>query len=104
MKNKFFILQIVVLIFVTCLLANCKDNSATEVGKLTNALDASAWETSIWISATDAPVLKDNNNGRAPDGASWFVSKVKNEQKVVSAKWMTTGLGIYEIYLNGRLV
>ena len=63
--------------------------NATEVGKRTDALEASAWNESKWISAVDASVVKGHNNGRAADGASWFVSTVRNEQKIVSAKWMT---------------
>ena len=78
--------------------------NATEVGKRTDALEASAWNESKWISAVDAPVVKGHNNGRAADGASWFVSTVKNEQKIVSAKWMTAGLGVYELYVNGKPV
>jgi len=78
--------------------------NATEVGKRTDPLEASAWNESKWISAVDAPVVKGHNNGRAADGASWFVSTVKNEQKIVSAKWMTAGLGVYELYVNGKPV
>lgn len=73
-----------------------------------DALPDSAWEVSKWISAADAPVVSgrigDTDNNRAADGASWFVSTVTNEQNVTSAKWMTTGLGVYEIYVNGKLV
>ena len=78
--------------------------NATEFGKRTDALEASAWNDSQWISAVDAPVVKGHNDGRAADGASWFVSTVKNEQKIVSAKWMTAGLGVYELYVNGKPV
>ena len=71
----------------------------------TGALDASSWDASVWISAADAPVVDGPITGetRAADGASWFVSTVRNEKDVTSAKWMTTGLGVYEIYVNGRL-
>ena len=71
----------------------------------TEALDASSWDASVWISAADAPVVDGPITGetRAADGASWFVSTVRNEKDVASAKWMTTGLGVYEIYVNGRL-
>ena len=78
--------------------------SATHVGVKVDALNAQAWDSSIWLSAADAPVLKEWNHDRAADGASWFVSTVKNDQKVTSAKWMTSGLGVYEIYLNGTPV
>ena len=88
------------------LLTGCAAPSASEYGKWAEALDASAWESSQWISVVDAPVVTgkttDNKNNRAADGASWFVSVVKNEQQVVAAKWMTTGLGVYEIYVNGK--
>ncbi|MBE6200148.1 MAG: glycosyl hydrolase family 18 [Rikenellaceae bacterium] len=87
---------------VAAMFASCAPT--TEVGVKCDALDAKAWESSIWLSAVDAPVLKEWNHDRAADGASWFVSTVKNEQKVTSAKWMTTSLGVYEIYLNGKPV
>ena len=84
---------------------SCKTSSSESVLRA-DALDASAWEVSTWISATNAPVvtgrINDHENGRAADGASWFVSTVKNEQKVKSAKWMTAGLGVYELYVNGK--
>ena len=74
------------------------------VGVKSDALADEAWNSSIWLSAVDAPVLEKWNEDRAADGASWFVSTLQNEQKVTSAKWMTTGLGVYEIYLNGEPV
>ena len=55
----------------------------------------------------DAPVITGSitwENERAADGCSWFVSGVKNEKEVASARWMTTGLGVYDIYVNGTLV
>lgn len=91
-------------IMILALFSNSGLINATEVGKRTDALEASAWNDSQWISAVNAPVVKGHNNGRAADGASWFVSTVKNEQKIVSAKWMTAGLGVYELYVNGKPV
>ena len=74
-------------------------------GKRADALDDSAWDVSRWISVVDAPVKQvDDGNDRAADGASWFLSTVKNGKKVASAVWMTTGLGVYELYVNGRPV
>ena len=74
----------------------------------TTALDDSAWQSAQWISVADAPVVSgpidDHQNGRAADGASWFVSDVKNDQRIVQARWMTTALGVYELYVNGRPV
>ena len=75
------------------------------VGKRVDALDDSAWAVSKWISAQNAPVVsKDKPSNRAADGASWFLSTIKNEQEVVSVKWMTAGLGVYELYVNGKVV
>lgn len=93
-----------VLAMMTVLFSACGTKTATEVMRV-DALDASVWEASQWISVVDAPLItgriNDHQNGRAADGANWFVSVVKNEQKVVSAKWMTAGLGVYELYVNG---
>lgn len=93
---------------LVALLSGCGTDSAPSTGERTEALDASAWAVSKWISVADAPVvtgrINDHQNGRAADGANWFVSTPKNEQKVVSAKWMTAGLGVYELYVNGRPV
>lgn len=76
-------------------------------GERAEALDASLWERSAWISVVDVPVVNGpvtGGNELAADGASWFVSDLKNEQKVVSAKWMTSALGVYDIYVNGKLI
>ena len=84
------------------LLASCQQS--IEIQR-TTPLDDSAWQVSQWISAANAPVvtgpINDQENGRAADGASWFLSNVQNEGKVISAKWMTAGLGVYELYVNG---
>ena len=87
-----------------CLAVGCC-NKASYVGVRTEALDASAWESSKWISVVDAPVVpKDVFSTRSADGANWFLTTIANEQRVVSAKWMTAGLGVYELYLNGKIV
>ena len=72
----------------------------------TGALDSHAWDSSVWISAADTPVVTGtvNDGTRAADGASWFISTVKNQKEVSSARWMTSALGVYDIYINGRLI
>ena len=85
------------------LLAGCESQPQKSVR--TQAMENEAWNSSEWISAANAPVIEGRrHNDRAADGASWFVSTVKNEKKVTAARWMTTGLGVYEIYVNGVLV
>ena len=84
-----------------CLTLSCTRQDGSPAGVRAEALDDAAWASSQWISAADAPVVTERNAQRAADGASWFVSTVTNERKVVSAKWMTTGLGVYELYVNG---
>ncbi len=93
-------------IAVGLLLAACGKTGTETVGTMTDALEDSAWAASDWISAADAPVVTGQVRGYRPaaDGASWFVSTLKNEEEVVSAKWMTTGLGVYELFLNGEPV
>ena len=70
------------------------------------AIGADIWDASEWISATNAPVFTGTiaNGSRAADGTSWFVRELANEDQVKSAKWTTTGLGVYELYVNGKPV
>ena len=78
-----------------------------DVAVRTDALPEQAWDTSIWISAQDAQVVTGKikkGNERSADGTSWFVLDVENPQKVTSAVWMTSALGVYDIYVNGKLV
>ena len=101
LKTKPFLSAIATLIIAS----SCCNSSVT--GLRTDALDDAVWQTSEWISASDAEVVNGKISGknfRAADGASWFWSSVTNDKDVVSAKWMTAGLGVYDIYLNGRLV
>ena len=71
-----------------------------------DALNDQCWDASTWISVADAPVVTDTirDGSRAADGANWFVSTLKNEKKVTKAVWMTTGLGVYELYVNGETI
>ena len=80
--------------------------SGCSVGKRCAALDSALWNESEWISAVDAAVADEATvqSQRAADGASWFVREIENADKVESAIWMTTGLGVYELYINGKTV
>ena len=93
-----------ILLLAALALAACSQPVPSAVGVRAEALDAAAWDVSFWISAADAPVVSERGAQRAADGASWFLSTVRNDQAVTSAKWMTTGLGIYQLYLNGQPV
>ena len=75
------------------------------LGRLTESLDSARWVESQWISVVDAPVVTGaigGANERAADGASWFVTKIKNDKKVTSARWMTSGLGVFNLFVNGK--
>ena len=95
--------SLVALILVGC---NNPKSSVIHVGTRADALEGSAWSQSEWISAADAPVVtgRVHDGTRAADGASWFVATLTNDKKVTSARWMTTALGVYDLYVNGRLV
>ena len=80
MKTKPQLLLNFVAAMVAILCLSCE--SKTFIGEKVAALDADAWNSSIWLSAQDAPVLEKWNHDRAADGASWFVSTITNEQKV----------------------
>ncbi len=86
-------------------LSCCARQEKQEVYR-TEALDDPAWDASTWISVVDAPVVTGPvaDGTRAADGANWFVSTVKNAQKVSRARWMTSALGVYDIYINGELI
>ena len=87
MKTKNYFLTILSsLMLVAC----CGETLVASVGTRTDALDDAAWAESQWISAVNAPVVTGKGSKRAAEGASWFLSTVKNEQAVTSAKWMTT--------------
>ncbi|MBO4476657.1 MAG: family 78 glycoside hydrolase catalytic domain [Bacteroidales bacterium] len=96
-----------ILAALALILYGCSGNSVS-AGTRCEALDDSCWDSSEWISAANAPVItgvvNSKQNRRAADGASWFVSTVENPSQVKSARWMTTGLGIYQLYLNGKPV
>ncbi len=91
------------LVFTAIMLTACGARDGSKTATRTEALDDAAWDVSSWIAAADAPLVTEQSGEalRAADGAGWFVSDVDNEKKVASAKWMTTGLGVYELYLNG---
>ena len=85
-------------------LVACNPHCKT-AGVRTEPLDEAAWAVSEWISVADAPVIegevKGGSNYLSADGSSWFLLGIKNEKKLEKAVWMTTGLGIYDLYLNG---
>ena len=90
----------------------CADVSVADFSRLESesrridALDATLWDESEWICAADAsaPEGDSPNGARSAGGTSWFVGEIVNKGKVKSAKWMTTGLGVYELYVNGMPV
>ena len=88
------------------MLTACSTADKKNTGKLIDALDDEAWKNSEWISVVDAPIVTGivNDATRAADGASWFVSTLTNENEVERVEWMTVGLGVYDLYVNGTLV
>ena len=96
-----------VIVGLTLVAVSCAGPSGP-AGTLSDPLVDEAWDCSQWISAADAPIVTgavhSATNCRAADGSSWFVSTVANSGKVVSARWMTTGLGVYDLYVNGKLI
>ena len=86
--------------------AGCDPNCSRMNSPRIEALDASAWESSQWLSAKNAPVYDGPvaNGAKAASGTSWFVSEITNADAVRSVRWMTAGLGVYEVYVNGQPV
>lgn len=99
-----FIIPFLIFIGIICITCSTSKRE-NEVCRI-SALNDSTWELSKWISAANAEVVTCNvvDGTRSADGASWFVSELKNEKNVVSAKWMTTALGVFDLYINGQLI
>ena len=95
-----------VVVLAGVLLAGCDPDCSRAKSPRVEALDASAWASSQWLSAKDAPVydgaVKDGS--KAAPGTSWFVGEIANAGEVKSVRWMTAGLGVYEVYVNGQPV
>lgn len=103
-KNLAYILAASILLTPTVYGASSKDKRS---GTLTDPLADSLWNKSEWISAKDAPIVTHvvtDPDGRAADGAAWFAATVTNGKKVKSARWMTAGLGVYTLYVNGNII
>ena len=99
MKWKcFWMLVVSAVSFLSCV----REEPECFVGEKVDALEDSAWEVSRWISAADASPA--SGSVRSAEGASWFVSASRNENRVEKALWMTAGLGVYELYVNGKPV
>ncbi len=59
-----------------------------------------------WISVPSASVCTNivKDGARAADGTSWFARKFRNAGEVESAKWTVAGLGVFEVFVNGKRV
>ena len=103
--NTFYIKRLIKAGIVAFALTATSMHCYAEVG-LTAPLANQAWHASQWISVANAPVVTGivADGSRAADGASWFLSTIKNEKRVTKAIWMTSGLGVYQLYINGRLI
>ena len=78
----------------------------TASSQVVEPLPDEAWNESLWICVADAPEVtgRVDEHTRAADGANWFVTAIINERKVKKAIWMTTSLGVNELYVNGRRI
>ena len=90
-------------------MVGCDPECPCKLTPRAEALDARTWERSEWISVKDAPVadhgrVAPHGKARAADGTSWFVSKPVNAGEVVSARWMVAGLGVFDVFVNGKRV
>ncbi|MBQ9740373.1 MAG: family 78 glycoside hydrolase catalytic domain [Kiritimatiellae bacterium] len=59
-----------------------------------------------WISVPDAPVFSGPVKGdsRAASGTSWFARVFTNSGEVALAKWTVSGLGVFDVFVNGTRV
>ena len=64
------------------------------------------WKSSEWISFAGAKVADEDCRQRqaAAEGTAYFMKRYANPKQVVKAVWTTSGLGVYEICVNGKRV
>jgi len=64
------------------------------------------WSNSEWISAKDAKVRTEKITSGCDSemGTSCFVRDFVNAKEIKSAKWTVTGLGVFEVYVNGQRI
>lgn len=106
MENK-YINPLIKIVFLGIILFMFSCSETVRNGYFrTTSLNDSVWKFSEWISAANSPVVESVvvDGTRAADGASWFVSTINNEKRVSKVLWMTTGLGVYDIFINGKLI
>lgn len=87
MNKSALILSASILMLATVL--GCTRTKSQSVHVLTEPIDSAAWQNSTWISAADAPVVTGKitgDNERAADGASWFLTTLKNPKEVKNAR------------------
>jgi len=84
-------------------LTGCDPECPCKLTPRAEALCDSAWAKSEWISVKDAAV-KTSKDERAADGTSWFARRTVNAKDVKSARWMVSGLGVFNVFVNGKLV
>ncbi|MBQ8046691.1 MAG: family 78 glycoside hydrolase catalytic domain [Prevotella sp.] len=107
MKATVKFLSGVAIVAFIAVFTGCSSKTLPVSGLRTEPLNASTWDVSKWISVVDCPIVEGSvggDNNLSAKGASWFLSTVKNDAKVAKATWMTTGLGVYELYVNGQPV
>ncbi len=72
---------------------------------LTSLLSAADWTGSEWISVKEARVHEAGKPlGLAAAGTSWFARSFTNKGEITSAKWSVTGLGVFDVYVNGARI
>ena len=99
-------LSLLIIGFSAIALTGCDPECVCRLSPRVSALADDAWATSEWLSVKDAPTFdgKVGHTERAADGTSWFASKAVNAADVKSAKWMVAGLGVFEVFVNGKIV
>ena len=98
--------KLIIVMVAGLALVGCDPECSRRKTPRVEALEAKAWSASEWISVKAAKVAGDaeEKHQRAADGTSCFARRVVNAKAVKSAKWMATGLGVFDLYVNGQPV
>ncbi len=103
----FPLLSLALLFPLSLFLSSCRTHSPS-FSMRAAPLDDAAWDAAQWLSAANAPVaigsIDEGKNSCSAEGASWFLTTLRNEQNIFSARWMTTSLGVFDLYVNGKRI
>ena len=105
-KGKLHMMRYELFLLAGVLFAGCLSQSRSVAVRRVESADPALWVGAKWIAAADARAAsdEDRHRGRSADGTSWFCRGFRPTKPVRSARLAASGLGVFELYVNGMKV